>query len=76
MKDMQRFKTRWEGTACQHALLLAPEMLTVMDPPTCQRGLPGKKSQLYLKPFGVGVPIVGLKLMPWPFCAQKQVEYL
>jgi len=27
--------------------------------------LPGKKSQLDLRPFGVGVPRVGRTVMPW-----------
>ena len=34
MKDMQRLKTRWENIACHQALLLALEMLTVLDLPT------------------------------------------
>ena len=68
MKDMQRFKTGWEYTACHQALLLVPEMLMVLDPPTYQGYLPYKKSQLDLRPFGVGVLAVGRKVMPWPWC--------
>ena len=71
MKDMQRFKIGWEDTACHQALLPAPEMLTVLDPPTCQGDLLGKKSQLDLLPFGVGVPAVGCKVMPWLRCRTK-----
>jgi len=39
-------------------------VLTVLDLPTCQGDLPGKKSQLDLRSFGVGVLAVGCKVMP------------
>ena len=44
------------------------EILTVLDPPTCQADLPSKKFQLDLRSFGVGVPTVGRKVMPWLQC--------
>jgi len=40
------------------------EVLMVLDPLACQEDPPGKKSQLDLKPFGVGVQVVGHKVMP------------
>jgi len=43
-------------------------VLTVLDPLTYQGDLPGKKSQLDLRPFGVGVLAVCLKVMAWPRC--------
>ena len=48
------------------------DFLIVLDPPTCQGDLPCKKSQLDLKLFGVGVPAVGHKVMPWPWCRIKE----
>lgn len=68
MKCMQRFKTRWEETTCHEALLLVPKILTMLDPPTCEGDLLGKKSQLDLRLFGVGVPSMGRKVMSWPWC--------
>ena len=38
---------------------VSKDVLMVLDPPTCQGDLPCKKSQLDLKPSGVGVPTVG-----------------
>ena len=35
-----------------------------VGPANMSRVLPSKKSQLDLRPFGVGVPIVGSKAMP------------
>lgn len=39
-------------------------VLMVLDPPKFQGDLPGKKSQLDLRPFGVGVPAVGHTVFP------------
>lgn len=72
MEDIQRFKTGWEETTGHQALHLVLEMLMVLDPPTCQRDLPYKKSQLDLRPFGVVVPTVGRKVMPWPRCCTEK----
>lgn len=33
-------------------------------PANMSRDLPGKKFQLYLRPFGIGVLVVGRKAMP------------
>jgi len=71
LKDVQRFKTRWEDTTCHQALLLVPEMLMVLDPLTCQGDIPSKNSQLDLIFFGVGVPTVGHKVMPWSWCCTE-----
>jgi len=71
MKYVQRFKTRWEDTACHQALLLVLEMLTVLDPPTCQGDLPSEKSHLDLRPFGVGVLVAGRKVMLWTRCCTE-----
>jgi len=51
-----KFKPMWYG----HFII----MFTVLDLPTCQWDLPGKKPQLDLIPFFVGVPTVGHKAMP------------
>ena len=64
MKDMKRFKTGLDDKAYQLALLLAPEMLTMLDLPTCHKDLPDKKYQLELRSFGVGVPVVGCTIIP------------
>jgi len=34
IKRVQKLKTDFKGSACHLALLLAPEMLRVLDPPT------------------------------------------
>ena len=65
MKGMERLNTIWEETTCRMSLLLAPEMLMVLEPPTCQGDLTGKKSQLDLRPFGVGVSVMVRKVIPW-----------
>ena len=50
--------------SCHHAKNNSINLLTMLDLPTCQGDIPGKKSQLDLRLFGVGVPAVGHKLMP------------
>lgn len=43
-----------------------------VGPTNMSGNLPGKKSQLDLRPFGVGVPIVGRTVSPWTWFHTKE----
>ena len=56
--------TLWMAQVADHGGTLSYMMvLTVLDLPTCQGDLLGRKSQLDLRLFGVGVPAVGHKVI-------------
>ena len=56
---------RWAPPQALPTLILAlHHHVDGAGPANMSRHLPGNKSQLYLRPFGVGVPTVGRKVMP------------
>ena len=62
----EKNKKRWWGLSLSSSPPSSAKNVDGAGPTNMLGDLLGKKSQLYLKPFGVGVLAVGCMLFPWP----------